>query len=136
MTAIQNQVISIGHYKKHIWKDPNTNEDSYRKYREELQTIQHVTGACRVLAQGDNTHGHNQLANIVHREMAIECGLSEGPAMLYHTNEPQSVLEDSDHKLCNDKYTTTDRTVYNSDGQKFLGAGQKKKNLAGHNDLL
>ena len=73
--------------------------------------FQHVTGACRVLAQGDYTYCHNRLASIVHRELAIECGLSEGPAMLYHTNEPQFVLEKSDHKMYYDRYMTTDRTI-------------------------
>jgi hypothetical protein len=49
--------------------------------------------ACRALAQGDYTHRHNQVANIVHQELALKRGLSNGPPMLCYKYEPQSVLE-------------------------------------------
>ena len=59
-----------------------------------------VTGACPALAQGEYTHRHITVANIVHQEFAIKCGLSKIPPMLYHTYEPQSVLGNSDYN-CN-----------------------------------
>jgi len=55
--------------------------------------------ACRALAQGNYTHHHNQAANTDYPELAISCGLSKGPPMLYHEYEPQSITENSPCKL-------------------------------------
>jgi len=54
-------------------------------------TIQRVTGACLALSEGIYTNRHSTVANIVHQELAIKCGLSKIPPMLYHTYEPHSV---------------------------------------------
>jgi hypothetical protein len=37
-------------------------ENAVRNYK----PFQHITGACRALAQGDYTYHHNQAANTVH----------------------------------------------------------------------
>jgi len=78
-------------------KGPNTNTAICRKFRAKSETIQRVTGACLALAQGVYTHRHSTVANIVHQELAIKCGLSKIPTMLYHTYEPQSVLGNSNY---------------------------------------
>ena len=67
-----------------------------------LETIKTMTGACR-----DYTHRHNQVANIFHQELAIKCGLSNGPSISYCKYAPQSVLQ----KLYYDRSIRTDRTV-------------------------
>jgi len=55
-----------------------------RKCGQKLATIQHITRAYRALAQGDYTHRHDYLADIVHWQFAFECGLSKGPSMQYN----------------------------------------------------
>jgi hypothetical protein len=60
-TAIQDQVISIKNYKKHVLKAPNITNDIYKKFKEKLQTIQHITSTCRALAQGNYTDHHHQM---------------------------------------------------------------------------
>ena len=62
-----------------------------------------MTGACRVLAQGNYTHRHSQVANIVHQGLAIRCGQSKVPPVPYHKYEQQSVLENSHYKLYCDR---------------------------------
>ena len=114
MTAIQDQIFSTIGCKKHVLKDPNITNDIYRKCREKLGTIQHVTSACHALAQGDYTYRQNQVAIIVHLEMAIKCGLSKGPSMLYYKYEPQSVSENTRYKPYYDRPITTDRTTHNN----------------------
>ena len=64
--------------------------------------------ACHALAQGNYTIHHNQVANTVHPELAIRCGLSKGPPMLYHEYEPQFILENSTCKLYYDRSIITD----------------------------
>ena len=44
-------------------------------------TIQPITGACLALTEGDYVHCHNKVANVVHQELTIKCGLSKGPPM-------------------------------------------------------
>jgi hypothetical protein len=78
MIATQDQVITTNNYKKCILKDPNITNDICRKCREKSETIQQITFACRALAQGYYTHPHSQVASIVHEELAIKRGLSEG----------------------------------------------------------
>jgi hypothetical protein len=65
----------------------------------ELQIIQHIKDACRALAQGDYTHRHNQVANIVRQELAIRRGLAKGPPVPYYKCEPQYVLAKSNYGL-------------------------------------
>jgi len=80
-----------------------------------------IIGACRALAQGDFTHYHSQVNNIVHKEMAIKCGLWKGPPVSYCKYELQSVLEKCSYKLQYDRSTITDRTVrYNKPGIVLL----------------
>lgn len=65
-------------------------------------------------AQGDFTHRHCGVANIVHRELAIKCGLSHGPPMLDYKFEPQSLLEQSNCKPHCDRSSITDQTAHNN----------------------
>jgi hypothetical protein len=67
MLTIQDQIISTSNYKKNILKHPNI-----FKCRDKSETIQHITGAGCALTQGDYTHCHIQVANIIHQEMAIK----------------------------------------------------------------
>jgi S-methylmethionine-dependent homocysteine/selenocysteine methylase len=63
--AIQDKVISTNNYNKYILKDSNIANDTRRKCREKSETIQHRTGPCRALIQGDYTHRHSEVVNIV-----------------------------------------------------------------------
>ena len=59
-----------------------------------MRTIQHITGACLALSQGNYTHLHSQLANFLHQKLAIKCGLSKGTSMPYYKHGPQPVLRE------------------------------------------
>jgi hypothetical protein len=79
----------------------------------EIRNYLNIPGARRALAQGDYTHRHNKVANIIHQELAIKCGLSKGPSIPYYKYEPQSVLENSKYKLYCDRSIITYRTIHN-----------------------
>ena len=64
--------------------------------------------------QGEYTHRHNHVANIVHQELAMKCGLSRGPQVPCYKHEPQSESETSSYKLYYDKCIITDRTIHNN----------------------
>ena len=98
--------------KRHIVKDPN--DSKHRQWREKSQTVGRRAGACRAPAQGDFTHRHSGVANIVHREFAIKCGLSHGPPNVDYKFEPQSVLEKPNCKPHCDRSAITDQTVRNN----------------------
>ncbi|XP_067139882.1 uncharacterized protein [Centruroides vittatus] len=63
MIAIQDQVINTKNYRKHILKDATLTNDTCRKCHIMPETIQHITSGCKLLAQTDNLHRHNQVAN-------------------------------------------------------------------------
>jgi long-subunit acyl-CoA synthetase (AMP-forming) len=94
MTAVLYQAISNNNYKKYILKDTNVTT-IFAENAERNENIQHITVACRALAQDIYTHLHNQVANIVYQALGIKCRLSRGPPMPCYNYEPQSVLENS-----------------------------------------
>jgi hypothetical protein len=54
--------------------DPNTTNDIWRICQHKSETIQHIAGPRRAVAQCAYTH-RQQIANTVHQELAIKCGL-------------------------------------------------------------
>lgn len=62
-----------------------------QKVSREIRTIQHTSVACRPLTQGDYTHSHNQVVNIVYQELAKKFGLS---------TENQRHILNMSHNLC------------------------------------
>jgi len=91
MTAMQDQSISTNNYYKYSLKDPNIATYICRKCGEKSETIQHITEACRALTPGDDTHRDNQVANIVHQELAIKCELPKGTPIPYCKYMPRSI---------------------------------------------
>jgi hypothetical protein len=108
--AIQDQVINTKNYRKHIIKD--LADDRCRKCRSHPETIQHITGACPNLAQTDYTHRHNQVANIIHQNLAVKHSLIPYNSVPYYKYSPSSVLENNTHKLYFDRAILTDRTIH------------------------
>jgi hypothetical protein len=109
---IRGEVLKTSHCKRRVLKDPDVTRDICRKFPKKSQTIQHITGSCRAPAQADDTQHHNQVANVVHQELAIKCGLSEAKPTAHYKYDPQSVWEYSTCKLHYDMSIITDRTVY------------------------
>lgn len=68
MIAIQDQIIETKYYRKHIIK--NLPNDTCRKCNSAPGTIQHITGACKSIAQIDYKHRHDQVANVIHQKLA------------------------------------------------------------------
>ena len=108
--AIQDQVIATKNYLKYIIKDPNVTDDRCRMCGGMSETIQHVISACRVLASTDYTHRHNQMAKVIHQELALHYELIS-TRVPYYEYTPESVLESSGCKLYWDRSVLTDRTI-------------------------
>jgi hypothetical protein len=72
MIAILYQAISNNKNKKCYLENRNVTMISAEN-ADKNENIQQITGACRALAQENYTHLHNQVANIVHQELAIRC---------------------------------------------------------------
>ena len=75
-------------YIKYILKDPDFTKDIWRKCRGKLETLQNI-----IVAQVEYSHRHSRVANIVHQEFVMKCGLSRGPPMPCYKHDPQSALE-------------------------------------------
>lgn len=88
MIAIQDQFIDTANYQKFIIRRPNYN-DSCRRCHSYSETIQHITGACRAIAQTDYKHRHDQVAAIIHQSLAIQTKLV-ADKVPYYKCKPQA----------------------------------------------
>ena len=91
----------------------NTANDICRKCRQNLETMQCISAVRLAQAQGDDTHRHSQITNIVHKELATNCGQSNRPSTLYHKYEPHIMMENSNCRLYRLWSIATNRTVHN-----------------------
>lgn len=109
MIAIQDQVIATANHRKYILKEANVN-DACRRCNEAPETIQHITGGCRVLAPTNYLQRHDNVAKIVHQKIAIKHDLLVG-TLPYYTYDPVNVLENASFKLYWNRSILTDKTV-------------------------
>ncbi|XP_044754301.1 uncharacterized protein LOC123313441 [Coccinella septempunctata] len=109
IVAIQDQVIPTRAYIKRI-TNRNIPTDVCRKCSKFLETVQHVTSSCPILAPRDYMERHNAMAKIFHRELAKRTALMHEEGNLY-TYQPCSVLENENFKLYWDTTIVTDRAV-------------------------
>lgn len=87
------------------------NTDSCRKCNSSPETIQHITSACKAIAQTDYKHRHDQVANIIHQRLAHQQKLITSIEP-YYKYKPDSVLENTAAKLYFDRAILTDRTIH------------------------
>lgn len=112
MIAIQDQVIETRNYQKHIIKTP-LSSDLCRRCNSSSETIQHITGACRAIVQTDYKHRHDQVANIIHQELALKYNLIPSSSKTaYYKYTPETILENTTHKLYFDRAILTDKTIH------------------------
>ncbi|KAK4883006.1 hypothetical protein RN001_006325 [Aquatica leii] len=69
--AIQDKVIATKNYRKYILKE-KIETDTCRKCHQYPETIEHITGGCKLLAGTDYTDRHNTAAKIIHQELALK----------------------------------------------------------------
>ncbi|XP_063897007.1 uncharacterized protein LOC135118563 [Helicoverpa armigera] len=111
MMAIQDQVIDTRNYQKHIMRIPNLLTDTCRRCHSTPETIQHITSACRSLAQTDYKHRHDQVASIVHQHLAHKLKFIERKTA-YYKYKPSTTFENNSHRLYWDRTIITDKTIH------------------------
>ena len=79
---IQDQVTLTSNYKKHILKQPNTDE-LCRRCGKESETIQHITAACEQLAPTEYVKRHDGEAKVIHQKLAEAAELIEDKSPYY-----------------------------------------------------
>jgi hypothetical protein len=94
--AIQDQVVATKYYQKHILR--NTNDDICRLCNGQVETIHHVIIGCPVLASTDYKNRQDQVATIIHIELAkIHNLLQTSPP--YYIYSPNPYMENDSAKL-------------------------------------
>lgn len=107
--AIQDRVIATRNYRKYIIKE-NIEIDTCRKCHQYKETIEHITGGCKILAGTDYTDRHNAVAKIIHQELALKHGLTQTETP-YYKYTPKNVAENDNYKLYWDRTLYTDKTI-------------------------
>lgn len=106
MCAIQDRVILTKNYRKHIIKEKNV-LDKCRRCGINNETIEHIMAGCNTLTGFDYTERHNNVAKIVHQQLARKFKLIEEEKP-YYKYEPITVLENNYYKLYWDREIRTD----------------------------
>lgn len=109
ITAIQDRIIRTRNYEKHILKVSGVN-DICRKCKAMGETIEHVIAGCPTLAPGMYLGRHNEVAKILHRELALKFRLLSNPPPFYKYT-PSAVLENDETLLYWDRPIQSDRTL-------------------------
>lgn len=122
--SIQDRVIRTRNYEKHIL---NKNvQDTCRKCGAANETIDHVIAGCPCLSDTAYLARHNQIAKIIHKEMALKYRLIEHPPP-YYRYSPEPVLESAHLVLYWDRPIITDRTIdYNRPDLVLIDKDNKK----------
>ncbi|KAK4880507.1 hypothetical protein RN001_008653 [Aquatica leii] len=107
--AIQVKVIATKNYRKYILKE-KIETDTCRKCHQYPETIEHITGGCKLLAGTDYTDRHNTAAKIIHQELALKYGLIQTQTP-YYNYTPETILENENCKLYWDRTLHTDKTI-------------------------
>ncbi|CAH2243562.1 jg12873 [Pararge aegeria aegeria] len=103
-----DEVIKTRNYRKHIMKDGTL--DIGRACHRPGESLRHIVSGCSHLANGEYLHRHNQVARIVHQQLALRFGLIDFE-MPYYRYDPASVLENSSALLYWDRTIITDRYI-------------------------
>lgn len=109
MMAIQDRVIATRNYKKYILKETLEN-DKCRRCGTHNETIEHIISGCTTLAHSDYLQRHNNVAKIIHQQLALNFKLLESYTP-YYKYEPQNVLDNQKFKIYWDREIRTDVTI-------------------------
>lgn len=105
MVAIQDRVIATKNYRRYILHEDI--EDRCRKCNAVGETIEHVVAGCQALAEVAYLGRHNDVAKIVHQQLALKHNLVN-QCVPYYKYLPDPVLENSCIKLYWDREIITD----------------------------
>lgn len=107
--AIQDRVCRTRNYEKHCMNMPVV--DKCRKCGTSGETIEHIMAGCTALADSAYLGRHNQLAKIVHRQLALKHGMLNSGAPPYYKYNPAPVMEANNTIIYWDRPIFTDKTV-------------------------
>ncbi|XP_045463804.1 uncharacterized protein LOC123673362 [Harmonia axyridis] len=91
LIAIQDQVVPTRAYIKRI-TGRNIPSDLCRRCSRALETIQHITSSCPILAPKDYMERHNAMARVYHREIATKTGLLQSNDGFY-SYQPRDIID-------------------------------------------
>ncbi|KAL1454809.1 hypothetical protein WDU94_008943 [Cyamophila willieti] len=106
--AIQDKVMRTKNYEKHILKIDV--EDKCRKCHRDGETIEHIVGGCPELANNVYLGRHNQVAKIIHQNIAQDLNLLKNFTPFYKYT-PENILENKDTVIYWDVPILTDRSI-------------------------
>ncbi|CAH2267871.1 jg12947 [Pararge aegeria aegeria] len=113
LCAIMDEVIKTRNYRNNIMKDGTL--VICRACHRPGESLRHIVSGCSHLANGEYLHSDNQVARIVHQQLALRFGLIDFE-MPYYEYDPASVFENSsallywDRTIITDGYITANRS--------------------------
>uniref|UniRef100_H3B0R3 Reverse transcriptase domain-containing protein n=1 Tax=Latimeria chalumnae TaxID=7897 RepID=H3B0R3_LATCH len=106
--AIQDQVVATNNYRKYILKENIS--DKCRFCGTITESIQHIVDGYPVLSYSEYLHQHNNIAKIIHQQLAKDSGLL-GEETPHFKCQPARILEKDGMKIYWDEPIATHHTV-------------------------
>jgi len=106
--AIMDEVVMTNNYRRYILKDGTV--DICRACHCTGESLRHIVSGCSRLANGEYLHRHNQVARIVHQQLALKYNLVE-TEVPYYRYVPDPVLDNGRVTLYWDRSIITDRHI-------------------------
>jgi hypothetical protein len=107
--AIQDKVIPVKNYRKYILKE-DLQDDICSRCEKVPETVEHIIGSCTSLTNMQYLHRHNNVAKIIHQQIAIDKKLLTMYTPYYKYTATE-VLENQIYKLYWDREVRTDIRV-------------------------
>lgn len=107
--AIQDRVINTRNYQKYVLKMDVV--DRCRKCEKPGESLEHIISGCSALSSSVYLGRHNQVAKLIHQQLAIKFGMLDNDTPPYYKYSPPEVLETSNHIMYWDRPLFTDRPV-------------------------
>ncbi|XP_055842673.1 uncharacterized protein LOC129909623 [Episyrphus balteatus] len=106
--AIQDGVVATRQYRRAILHEDIDN--GCRRCHQSLESIEHILNGCSMLANHEYLKRHNDVAKIIHQELALRLKLisSKKP---YYEYEADEVIFNNSYKLYWDRQMSTDHTI-------------------------
>ncbi|XP_017758216.1 PREDICTED: autophagy-related protein 16-1-like [Eufriesea mexicana] len=124
--AIQDQVIATKNYLKYIIKNPDIQDDKCRKCKQFTETIDHITGGCKILAGKEYTERDNTVAKIIHKAI-LNTNNTKQDYTPYCKYTPTAIIENEEYKLYWDTTIHTDKTINHNRPDFTLMKKKEKK---------
>lgn len=110
IVAIQDRVIATRNYRKYIIGEQIDDKCRICMKEKQKETIEHIISGCEALANTEYIKRHNNIAKIIHQDLAKQNSFTSETIPYYKYN-PKTILDNETHTIYWDRQIITDHQI-------------------------